>query len=170
MFNAEMFGQKGLKSFIGQIPPCQTKNKTDPNGWGYRYQVRIHNLHPSEGNLLPDKDLPWATAIIPTSFGNGNKGSCGFSGGETVFGVFLDDDCQYPVILGSFPSSSSKIDYSLAQVAAKQSTEFKQTNVYNECNPAGPHQHGSTDSKTPPGQQTPLKPSSEQIKSATKKI
>ena len=168
--DSEIFGKGGLKAFTGQIPPCQIQNKVDPNGWGYRYQVRIHGLHPSEGNLLPDKDLPWATAIIPTSFGNGNKGSCGFSGGENVFGVFLDDDYQYPIILGSFPSSSSKVDLSLAQVLAKQSTGFKQTNVYNECNPAGPHQTGKTDSKTPTGQQTPLIPSSSQIKKASGKV
>lgn len=169
MFNIGAFGKNGLRPFIGQIPPCQIENRTNQNGWGHRFQVRIQNIHPSEGSLLPDKDLPWATSLIPPSHGHGNKGSCGLSGGETVFGVFLDDDCQYPLIIGSLPKTNPEVQITLQEIAAQQSTGFKQANIFNDCNPAAPHNYGDSSPQTPAGQKTPLNPGENVIKNAVPK-
>ena len=60
--NKGFFG-KSPKFWIGQVPPFQTTNKTDPNRWGDRVKVRIMGYHPSEGSSsqqpvqLPTQDF-----------------------------------------------------------------------------------------------------------------
>ena len=77
MSNPGFFGKNGLVPFIGQIPLAQTGNKTDPNGWGDRYKVRIQGYDPESGVTLSDSDLDWGLVVKPTSQGSGNKGSVG---------------------------------------------------------------------------------------------
>jgi hypothetical protein len=153
------FGKNGLKPFIGQIPLGQTENRTGQNGWSNRFQIRVQGYDSKSGAILSNDNLRWATAITPTNYGNGNKGSCGYSGGETVFGFFLDDDCQHAVIMGSFPRSNSLVEMSAAQQETAQSLEFKLPNIFNTPhNPASSWNYKSGSDGTPSGQQTPYQP------------
>lgn len=151
------FGKEGLKPFIGQIPLGQVTNRKDPNGWADRYQVRIHGYDPKEGTILPDSSLRWATAIKPTSQGNGNKGSVGFAGGETVFGLW-DPDTQFAVILGSLARSNPQVQINAQQQSSQQSLGFQLGNIHNSTNPAASWNYQSGSDGTPPGQQTPYQP------------
>jgi hypothetical protein len=77
-----------------------------PVGYEGRVKIRIHGLH-SESNLdVPEKDLPWAQCVLPTTEG-------GVSGigriprllpSALVFGFFVDGiNSQTPIIIGSLP-------------------------------------------------------------------
>jgi hypothetical protein len=81
-------------------------NSQPPAGLEGRVKVRINGVHsPSTGDI-PEKDLPWAQVLIPTTEG-------GVSGvgripqlqtGSFVFGVFLDGaSSQIPLVMGSLP-------------------------------------------------------------------
>ena len=60
--------------------PGVVENRKDPLQLG-RYQVRIVGIHSSDKNLLPTKDLPWATPFLGTT-------SAGVSGvGATPTGL-----------------------------------------------------------------------------------
>ena len=93
------------KWFLGQIPPCQNqhvKSAIWTDAHGDRVKVRIPGMHPTssedEKRELLDDDLPWAIVAKPTTSGNRNAQSTGLWGGEWVFGFFLDEECQIPVI------------------------------------------------------------------------
>jgi len=81
-------------------------NAHPPAGLEGRVKIRINGVHnPSTGDI-PEKDLPWAQVLIPTTEG----GSSGIGripqivAGTFVFGVFLDGvSSQIPLILGSLP-------------------------------------------------------------------
>lgn len=151
------FGKDGLKPFIGQIPLGQTDNKTDPAGWADRFQVRIHGYDTRDGSVLSDNNLRWGIAIKPTSQGSGNKGSCGFAGGETVFGLW-DPDSQACFILGSIARSNPEVEMDAQQQVSQSSLGFKLPNIYNSKNPAQGWNYKSGSTGTPPGQQTPYSP------------
>ena len=157
MFNPGFFGKDGLKPFVGQIPLGQTNNRTDPDGWCDRYQVRIQGYHPKEGSILSDDNLPWGIAVKPTSQGNGNKGSVGFAGGETVFGLW-DPDSQFTLILGSLARSNPNVLRNAQEQVSNQSLEFLSPNIFNSVNPAASWNYVSGSDGTPPGQQTPYSP------------
>lgn len=157
MFNAGFFGKNGLKPFIGQIPLGQTDNKIDPSGWADRYQVRIQGYDPYEGSILSDSNLRWGIAVKPTSQGNGNKGSVGFVGGETVFGLW-DPDSQFTLILGSIARSNPAVEKTAQQQVSDGSLGFKLPNIFNSKNPAQGWNFKSGTDGTPSGQQTPYQP------------
>lgn len=97
------------KWFIGQIPPAKNQH-TDGVVWsdhhGDRVKVRIPGMHPMSSNNdskeVSDDELPWAIVAKPTTHGNRNFQSTGIWGGEWVIGVFLDENCQIPVITHVF--------------------------------------------------------------------
>jgi len=158
MSNVGFFGKDGLKPFIGQIPLGQTVNRTDPNGWSDRYQVRIQGYDSAEGNKLSNKNLRWAIAVKPTSQGNGNKGSVGFSGGETVFGLW-DPDSQFTLILGSLARSNPTVQAGAADQQAAGSLGFKLPNIFIQAhNLASSWNYKSGSDGTPRGQQKPYQP------------
>tara|TARA_Y100000766_G_scaffold280588_1_gene290668 strand:- start:57 stop:2333 length:2277 start_codon:yes stop_codon:yes gene_type:complete len=109
ILKSNFVGRDGFKWWIGQIGPesCQGDqiNETG-NAWGNRMRVRIMGYHPQNPIELPDKELPWAQVLIPTTAGTGGGGmsrSIRLTPGDSVFGFFLDgDDAQLPVILGAF--------------------------------------------------------------------
>ena len=81
-------------------------NATPPSGLEGRVKVRIYGVHNPLTNEIPEKDLPWAQVLLPTTEG----GSSGIGRipqlvtGAFVFGVFLDGaSSQIPLILGSLP-------------------------------------------------------------------
>lgn len=81
-------------------------NSHPPAGLEGRVKVRIYGVHSPVTNDIPEKDLPWAQVLIPTTEG----GASGIGripqlvAGAFVFGVFLDGmSSQLPLILGSLP-------------------------------------------------------------------
>ena len=62
--------------------------------------------HPHDLTELPDKDLPWAQCMLPTTTGTGagnNGTNVKILPGDSVFGFFMDgDNAQLPVIIGAF--------------------------------------------------------------------
>lgn len=91
-------------------------NAIPPSGLEGRVKIRIIGIHSKDVSDIPEKDLPWAQVITPTTEG----GSSGIgkipqlTKGAFVFGVFMDGkSSQIPLILGSlphieFPSSVQK--------------------------------------------------------------
>ena len=85
-------------------------NAHPPAGLEGRVKVRINGVHsPSTGDI-PEKDLPWAQILIPTTEG----GASGIGRipqivqGVFVFGMFMDGTTsQLPLILGSL----SRVEY-----------------------------------------------------------
>jgi len=81
-------------------------NAHPPAGLEGRVKVRIYGVHNPVTDEIPERDLPWAQVLLPTTEG----GSSGIGripqlqSGSFVFGVFLDGiSSQIPLILGSVP-------------------------------------------------------------------
>lgn len=81
-------------------------NSHPPAGLEGRVKVRIYGVHNPVADEIPEKDLPWAQVLLPTTEG----GASGIGripqlvAGAFVFGVFLDGmSSQIPLILGSLP-------------------------------------------------------------------
>ena len=117
--------------FIGQVPPNQTLDKTDPDGWGDRVKVRIVGIHNKSGTITPDEQLPWAIVERPTTQGNASRGSTGLTGGEWVRGYFLDPFNQVPVITAVLGRGTYENNVSLEIVKTRKSTEFENITRYN---------------------------------------
>ena len=138
-FPSNFIGRDGFKWWLGQV--------ADPtsSGWSktatleekedcqyYRVKVRILGYHPPPPDLN-DEDLPWAHVLVPTGQGSGMNGVGdlhNIQGGETVLGFFMDgDDCQQPVIFGSFYRQTFQKAKSLAE---GESYSFKPYNPKKE--------------------------------------
>jgi hypothetical protein len=111
LIKSNFVGRDGFRWWIGQIPPEKSHStQIDGGGWGNRYKVRIMGYHPHNPEYLPNKDLPWAQVLLPTTAGTGAGNFASdikLSPGDTVFGFFMDgDNAQIPVILGTFGRTS----------------------------------------------------------------
>ena len=111
----QRIGNDGFTWWVGQIEGTAQDEKN--NKGGYRYKVRIVGDHTSNKEVLPTKNLPWATAIMPitTPFAPGNI--CGANPqlvkGCWVIGFYLDTEKQKPIIMGSIgqvPGATSIIN------------------------------------------------------------
>ena len=122
-------------------------NAHPPAGLEGRIKVRINGVHsPSTGDI-PERDLPWAQVLVPTTEG----GSSGIGripqivAGSFVFGVFLDGmSSQIPLIIGSLPrvelptsnqtvrngSGENSYDYKTIRYQNVVSENFKDDGVY----------------------------------------
>tara|TARA_R110000772_G_scaffold178175_3_gene289598 strand:- start:1318 stop:2247 length:930 start_codon:yes stop_codon:yes gene_type:complete len=90
-----------------------------PPGLEGRIKVRVFGVHSPNTDDIPQKDLPWAQVMNPSS-------SYGVSGlgvntqilpGAMIFGIFLDGtSSQLPMVLGSLPS----IEYPTSVQAASR--------------------------------------------------
>ena len=151
MFKPGFFGKNPPKWWIGQVPLGKYDNKVEGSKWGDRVKVRITGYHPAEGNILPDDDLPWAIVLKPSSQGNLNRGSTSIIGGEWVVGVFLDDDCQMPMVIGVLGRSNPGHEITYSEQQTKKSTEFKSALPYCKEIVAQPYQliNGGPSSSTP---------------------
>ena len=125
ILKSNFVGRDGFRWWIGQVAPEEAQgsqinqikddkeDQSDP--WGNRIKVRIMGYHSQDPEILPDKDLPWAQILLPSTAGSGGGGifrSTRLTPGDSVFGFFLDgDDAQLPVILGIFgrPSTSEPL-------------------------------------------------------------
>ena len=112
LLQSHFIGRDGFRWWIGQIPPISSMGKqVEGGGWGNRYKVRIIGYHPYSEAELPNEDLPWAQALIPTTAGSGAANvvtGVQLQPGDVVLGFFLDgDNAQIPVILATFGRSDS---------------------------------------------------------------
>ena len=112
---ANRIGSDGFNWWVGQIEG--TASDEENNKGGYRYKVAIVGDHPQDKNLLPTKNLPWATVMMPVNvpFMPGNTGGAHpqLIPGCWVIGFYLDNDKQKPIIMGSIgqvPGSTTVIN------------------------------------------------------------
>ena len=91
------------------------ENRDDPLKLG-RCQVRIMGVHSYDRSELPIADLPWAYPMQPSHSAAMNGigyTPLGVVEGSTVVVMFIDDDHQQPVILGSLggvPQAPAPVD------------------------------------------------------------
>ena len=117
-------GQDGFTWWLGQVcesetwlanyPDLPRKTKNELPGFKRRVKVSILGWHSTDKNELKNEELPWAYCLLPVTAGGGFGGlgeSVNLSGGEWVFGFFLDgSDGQQPIILGILDKSTQE-DY-----------------------------------------------------------
>lgn len=94
--------------FIGNNPKFFTgvvEDNADPLTIG-RVKVRVHVYHTDDKSKLSTSSLPWALVMQPTTSaaisGIGQSPN-GLLPGSWVFGMWLDDLYQQPLVLGSLP-------------------------------------------------------------------
>lgn len=123
LLSKNFIGRDGFIWWIGQVPDAKywkgnlptlpQDSPADLPGFKYRVKVRVLGYHTADLNNLPDDDLPWALVMLPTTAGSGSGGNAitpRFSGGEFVFGFFLDgDNGQQPVIIGMLGNSTQTL-------------------------------------------------------------
>ena len=107
-------GKDGFTWWLGQVCEAKTWEANYPEldvetydelpGFKRRVKVAILGWHTSSKEELKNDELPWAYCLMPTSAGGGSGGfseSLALTGGEWVFGFFLDsNEGQQPVIIG----------------------------------------------------------------------
>lgn len=70
-----------------------------------RCKVRIFHYHTADCSAMPTESLPWAYSITPLNdslFSTPKEG-------ETVIGIFLDENYQNPLMLGRLPAKEQNI-------------------------------------------------------------
>jgi hypothetical protein len=117
LLKKQFVGRDGFFWWLGQVVDSKKWKDNSPGlptadlpGMKRRVKVRIMGYHTAAPGVLTDDDLPWAYCMMPVTAG-GNQGgmsaSVNFSGGEWVFGFFLDgEDGQQPIIMGVLDKSS----------------------------------------------------------------
>ena len=103
-------GSDGLSWWVGQVESYADGDSKvdvsdkDPKRSG-RYRVRIIGRHLKDCNVTPTSQLPWASCMMPVTqpWSDGQKtgGSIGLTVGSWVMGIYLDNDQQKPLIIGS---------------------------------------------------------------------
>ena len=152
--------------FIGQIPPNQTLDKTNVDGWGDRVKVRIVGRHNKSGSITPDEKLPWAIVERPTSQGNASRGSTGLTGGEWVRGYYLDPFKQVPVIVSVLARGTYENNAPLEIVKERKSTEFENITRYNTFGPHAGQRLGADKPEQSASIASDSKPTKEEFKAA----
>ena len=113
-------GKDGFTWWLGQV--CESKTwadnypvlpvnaQKDLPGFKRRVKVRILGWNTSDKKQLKNDELPWAYCLVPTTAGGatgGSSESLNLTGGEWVFGFFLDgEDGQQPIIIGVLDKSA----------------------------------------------------------------
>ena len=91
------------------ILPYKFDNPESINGWGYRYKVRIMGIHPQSTETLPSEKLKFANVMYGISDGGGQGGtmtSPAIRPGNFVFGFFMDEHENVPIIMGILGNNS----------------------------------------------------------------
>jgi hypothetical protein len=91
-----------MKCYFAEI-----RDIKDPTMSG-RCKVRIYNNEDNEQEVK-DEHLPWAVSLMPCTSASTNRVGTiptGMIQGSRVVVMFLDEEEQYPIILGSFHRSS----------------------------------------------------------------
>jgi hypothetical protein len=102
----EFYGDD-VRFFIGIVED----NTNDPDFLG-RVRVRILGLHNAYTEDVPTEKLPWATVLVPATYGGVSgvgRSPNGIENGSWVFGMFMDGKhSQSPVIFGTMPKIELK--------------------------------------------------------------
>ena len=103
------FGAQGNRLWVGQVEGDgaididheDLIDKQENN----RVKVRIMGYHARDRQILPPKDLPWATVMMPNSAPQWHKSQGSVHGlgiGAWVIGTFMDgESAQQPLVFGS---------------------------------------------------------------------
>ncbi len=79
-------------------------NKNDPEKLG-RVRVRVYGAHNAYRDEVPTELLPWATVMVPATYGGVSgvgRSPTGIEQGSWVFGIFLDGKhSQNPLVIGT---------------------------------------------------------------------
>ena len=101
-----IYGNQNFTWWFGVV-----ENRQDPEKLG-RCKVRIFGYHTDDMSILPTKDLPWATPMMPiTSASTSGVGTApiGPVEGTWVVGWFLDgEEKQQPIMMGTFAGKQEK--------------------------------------------------------------
>lgn len=87
--------------FIGEVI-----DNTPPSGLEGRVRVRIFGVHSPSTRDIPQKDLPWAQVMVPSTEGgvSGVGSNSKLESGAMVFGMFMDGrESQIPLVMGTIP-------------------------------------------------------------------
>jgi len=110
-------------------------NAQPPAGLEGRVKIRINGVHNPEISEIPEKDLPWAQVLVPSTEG----GISGYGripqmlAGSFVFGVFLDGvSSQIPLVLGSLPRTEFPTSTQTGRVSDRERSIRFQNSVTNE--------------------------------------
>jgi hypothetical protein len=110
-------------------------NAQPPTGLEGRVKIRINGVHNPEISEIPEKDLPWAQVLVPSTEG----GISGYGripqmlAGSFVFGVFLDGvSSQIPLVLGSLPRTEFPTSTQTGRVSDRERSIRFQNSVTNE--------------------------------------
>lgn len=110
-------------------------NAQPPAGLEGRVKIRINGVHNPEISEIPEKDLPWAQVLVPSTEG----GISGYGripqmlAGSFVFGVFLDGvSSQIPLVLGSLPRTEFPTQTQTGRVSDRERSIRFQNSVTNE--------------------------------------
>jgi hypothetical protein len=101
-----LYGISNFTWWVGVV-----ENRQDPEKLG-RCKVRIFGYHTDDVGILPTKELPWATPMMPmTSASTSGVGTApvGPVEGTWVVGWFLDgEEKQQPIMMGTFAGKTDK--------------------------------------------------------------
>ena len=100
------YGQDGVQIWIGTVVGFDSQKEQIESGWGWRYKVRIDGDHAAGSDLIEDKELSYATCLLPTTAGSGaayKLRSVRISQGDQVFGIRGGGRGGKPFILAVFP-------------------------------------------------------------------
>jgi len=101
-----IYGNQNFTWWFGVV-----EDRQDPEKLG-RCKVRIFGYHTDDLSVLPTKDLPWATPMMPiTSASTSGVGTApiGPVEGTWVVGWFLDgEEKQQPIMMGTFAGKQEK--------------------------------------------------------------
>lgn len=106
--HTNVYNNGGFYWFMGVV-----EDRQDPEALG-RCRVRIVGYHNPDKTILPTEDLPWSIPLMPitsASISGTGHAPVGPVEGTWVMGFFLDgDECQLPVMLGTFPGRAEPIN------------------------------------------------------------
>lgn len=117
-------------------------NKNDPLKMG-RVRVRIYGAHNAYVDDVPIEKLPWATVMVPATYGGVSgvgRSPTGIEQGSWVFGIFLDGKhSQNPLIIGTM----GKIEQSPGEDITPES-KITPTSISSSIGSGGASTVGST--------------------------
>ena len=113
---------RGINYWFGEIVSVDSPYQ------GGEVQVRIHGIQDDKG-AIPDENLRWARMMHPVTSAqmHGSGSSHRLIVGTTVMGIFMDEDEQMPLILGTMGASGDVANTSSASapVASKTPGSFR---------------------------------------------
>lgn len=92
-----------------------------------RYKVRVIGVHNPLRDALPTADLPWAVPLQNNSAAMSGVGTSatGYLQGSLVAVVFLDEDRQVPLIMGSVAGVPGTNDYTGSELFASVTNDVR---------------------------------------------